>query len=395
MMATPQKIRLGYYAQAPFCPTAHGPRVMAEVAAWSEQFTARCDRFVCFMNSNPSFSAGAVLADGAELVDLGPLPPHWQRTLGIRVPFAVFRRYAHELDAVIIQGPTSMLPHVARAIQPALPVFFLVGFWTHRQPYTFRAYGQVREAGLRLMRTYSEWDHRRVYSHGIITGNNTLMGERFGHLAPFHLITHSLIRSEDVVRRPSHALHDPMRLLSLGRVDPDKHLETLLDTCVLLRDRLNFVLDIVGGGWPTYVDFLRRRVYELGLETCVRLHGMVPFEETTAFYRQADLFIFHTSGTEGFPKVIWEAFAQGVPVIAAEYPGAVGILTDHRDVLLFPRRDAARLVECILEAVQNETLRTELAANGLGLLRENTLETSCGQMVEVIEQAVAERKKSR
>jgi len=392
MMAISKKIKLGYYLQAPFQMTPDGPRVPIEVKVWSEYFTGLCDRFVCFMHSSPSFPASNErLAEGTELVDLGPLISHWRRTLGLDVPSSIFREHAPGLDAIIIQGPTSMLPHVARVIQPALPVFYLVGFWTHRRPNTFKTYGQFKELGLRLMRAYSEWDHRRVFPLGVISGNNTLMGERYEHLAPFQLISHASVGREEIRARTSQTLHNPVRLLSLGRVDPDKHLETLLKACVLLRDKLNFVLDIVGGGWPGYVEHLQCMVYDLGLEEHVTLHGMVRFEETTNFYNKADVFIFHTSGTEGFPRVIWEAFAKGVPVIAAEYPGASGLLTDQHDVLLFPRRDTEALVDRVFEVVQDETLRTKLATNGVNLLRKHTPDISCRQLITMIEQAVADR----
>jgi glycosyltransferase involved in cell wall biosynthesis len=384
-------MKLGYYLQIPYYPTPNGPRVEVEVADWSRHFMDYCDRFVCLLHSSDVYKWNYELAEGAELGDLGPMPRHWQLTLGHKPSIERLKAYSTGLDAVIIQGPTSFVPHAARAVQPALPVFYLVGFWTQTPSHEFKINSPLKELGLRLMKMYSEWEHRRVFSSGIITGNNPLQGERYGHLAPFTFINHNRLHSHEIVGRDPQSLHDPVRLLSLGRVDPDKYLETVFKAMQKLQSRLNFVLDVVGSGADSYMQHLQDMITQLGLSERVQLHGRVPFEQVGEFFQEADLFIFHTGGTEGFPRVIWEAYARGVPVISAHFPGADLLLTDHQDVLLYPRLGSDELVERILEAIENKTLRHQLAANGLELVRQNTVEISCKQMVETIDQALRER----
>ena len=387
-------MKLGYYLQVPFAHTPTGPQVPFDVAAWSHQFMKMCDRFVCFMNSGDANVTKQPLADGAELVDLGPLRPHWQRMFGMGLPTEVLSKYGKELDAVILQGHTSLLPHVARAIRPALPVFLLIGFWTPPQPGQFKTYGRLRELGVRAMMAVSEQHHRKIFPSGIILGNNPLMGKIYGHLAPFQLISKALVPDGRAIGRASQTLHDPVRLLYFGRVDPDKHIETLVEAARILKGKLNFIMEIIGGGYDAYCEHLRRKISSLDLNDCVKMYDSIAFEKRFVAYHDADLFLFNTCGTEGFPRVIWDAFAMGVPVIAAEYPGAGDFFTDKQNILLFPRCDASRLADLIMTAVADEPLRVRLAQKGLELLRDNTLEVSCRKIFNIIESAVAMRREA-
>jgi glycosyltransferase involved in cell wall biosynthesis len=61
-------------------------------------------------------------------------------------------------------------------------------------------------------------------------------------------------------------------------------------------------------------DELKRRVHDEGLGN-VQLVGLLPAEALKKEYRDADIFLF-PSTWEGSPKVILEAAACGLPVIA-------------------------------------------------------------------------------
>jgi len=106
-----------------------------------------------------------------------------------------------------------------------------------------------------------------------------------------------------------------MRALYLGRLDPSKGIENLLDALSLIDDEA-VRLDVYGTGEPGYSRTLVRRASDMGLGDRVRFHGHVEAEEKTRAFLAADLCVA-PSHSENFGMVVVEALAHGIPVIAS------------------------------------------------------------------------------
>lgn len=121
---------------------------------------------------------------------------------------------------------------------------------------------------------------------------------------------------------PDSAMHLPingtLRLLYLGRLDPKKGVENLLEACALLSSRngLQWNLTIAGDGDPRYVRAVEARVLNLGLHQKVRMVGHVEGETKRNAFERSDLTVV-PSYTENFGMVVAEALAHGVPVVAS------------------------------------------------------------------------------
>jgi len=124
------------------------------------------------------------------------------------------------------------------------------------------------------------------------------------------------------VEVPAAAAHAPrdgtLRLLYLGRLDPKKGLEQLLDACELVERRASpgWTLTIAGRGEQSYVDGLERRARELGIGRRLSMLGWVDHHLKAALFASADVLVM-PSHTENFGMVVTEALAHGVPVIAS------------------------------------------------------------------------------
>lgn len=64
--------------------------------------------------------------------------------------------------------------------------------------------------------------------------------------------------------------------------------------------------------------------------------------------------LLHASHREGFPNVVLEAAALGVPAVASAVTGNVDAVVDGVTGLLFPRGDSDALVECLLAMTDPE-----------------------------------------
>jgi glycosyltransferase involved in cell wall biosynthesis len=107
-------------------------------------------------------------------------------------------------------------------------------------------------------------------------------------------------------RRP---LNPRPRVLFVGSLRPFKQPQLLLDAALRFPQA-----DFVIAGDGIMAEELKRRV-EFEKLTNVRLAGLLQPEGLRQLYQQADVFLF-PSTWEGLPKVILEAAACGLPVIA-------------------------------------------------------------------------------
>ncbi len=177
-------------------------------------------------------------------------------------------------------------------------------------------------------------------------------------------------------------------LLSVGRLDPEKGLEYLIEAMQILVEehgcRHQFVLHLVGSG-PEEQP-LRRQVHRLGLERYVHFHGYVTHgQELFERYRTASVFILH-SFTEGIPQVLLEAMACGTPVVATKVGGIPYLITDHHDGLLVEPARPRQISEAVLRIIGDEILRGQLIENAFQTVLHYTLEAERDRVLTILRQ---------
>jgi glycosyltransferase involved in cell wall biosynthesis len=170
----------------------------------------------------------------------------------------------------------------------------------------------------------------------------------------------------DVVRfspgAPDSSAGGPLRLLFVGRLEPYKGIETLLEAAGQLRGRTsrNLALDLVGDG--SLRDHLPEVARRLGLQDMVRFCGLAPPDRMPDVYRQADVFVL-PSIVEGMPNVILEAMASGLPVVATRIPGSDELVEPGRTGFLVPPGDAQALAEAVSRLAEQPDLRRVMSTD--------------------------------
>ena len=143
------------------------------------------------------------------------------------------------------------------------------------------------------------------------------------------------------------------RLLFVGRLMPQKNVHALLEAVAPLKE---FSLSIVGTGLER--EALEERCQRGDLAGRVRLLGPVPNEAVTALMQEASIFVL-PSLYEGLPKVLLEAMACGLPVVASRVKGIREVVDDGRTGLLVrPEPEAIRAA--IVRLGKNARLRLRL-----------------------------------
>lgn len=147
------------------------------------------------------------------------------------------------------------------------------------------------------------------------------------------------------------------RLGFVGRLSAEKRPEVLIEMLKLLP--ADYRLEIVGTG-P-----LAPRLVEQGREEIAsgRLHFAGQQEVTAATYRRWDATLL-ASAYEGYPLVLLESLASGVPVVSTPIAPAVEMLGEHAPSMLARDATPQALSESVraLFAKDREAIAREIAA---------------------------------
>ena len=107
-----------------------------------------------------------------------------------------------------------------------------------------------------------------------------------------------------------------LKLITVGRLSKKKNTESIILSLVKLKEKVPlFHLDIIGDG--VEMDRLKDITSKLSLNDKVTFHGNKNHRQVLDILSKSHLFLFPTNVKEGFPKVMVEAMACGLPTIAS------------------------------------------------------------------------------
>jgi len=199
----------------------------------------------------------------------------------------------------------------------------------------------------------------------IVHGQRTLERLRKIGTPVFEAIPMLSLDESDVYVREDTCQGEEISCLFVGAVIPRKGLEYAIEALSLLRqDGYPVCLYIVGTGDPDYQDYLKERIRTLRLESYCRFLGYVGNKEKLlTLYRSSDLFILPTLG-EGFPRVLYEALSQSLPVVVSRIESIERTLGSDAPVIYAEPRNPWSIANGIRLLLQHHELRRCLIRKG-------------------------------
>jgi len=339
----------------------------------------RVDELILFgrITQNPDRAHYVLPSDRIRFVELPHYPrvtDVWGQVRALRGTLRTYRRELDALDAVWIFGPHPIATALALTTwRRRKPLFLGV-----RQDYPQYIAGRLPSrrwlwavgAAYVLDRLFRLLGRR---APTVAVGDELAEHYSAGG-APVLSTGFSLVLADDVVTSAAaRPWEDEWRILSVGRLDPEKNPLLLVEILRRLRDRdPRWRMTIAGDG--SLADAVEQRARALGVRDAVDLVGYVrQGDELNALYRRHHVFL-HVSLTEGFPQVIFEAQAAAMPVVATAVGGVTAAVQRTQSALLIPPDDAGAAAEALHALAADPALRDRLIGSGLENVRAETME---------------------
>lgn len=319
-------------------------------------------------------------------VSLGRKTPAWHRAFFYGRILRESLSKIEDYNVLLVRSPTPLAPYFSKFTQNVRLVYMIVGDYSegvkNSKSVGFR--GRV----INYFLTYNNWLFDRQIKMTDIVVNSSMLYEKYkSRSKSIHQIRTTTLSNRDFYKRHDTCSNDVIQLLYTGRIDPQKGLFELLDaTDLLIKNGYNVICNIVG--WESGRDepvkkALIARAKEINIIDKVIFHGRKTVgEELNAAYREGDIYII-PSYHEGFPRTIWEAMANGLPVIATKV-GSIPKYLDQTNSVLIEPKDSQAIYTAIVKVIEQQDFRKNLIKRGQLLSKENTLEQQTKKTISIL-----------
>jgi glycosyltransferase involved in cell wall biosynthesis len=382
---TPAGLRIAVYCDFPY--RVDGGEVTAEApfALFLRELAADCGRLVVVGRLDPGPGRFTYVMEGVEFVPLPHYESGAQFGAVMRTLPAGLRRFWRTLagaDVAWIFGPNPpqalafALLAVARRRRLVLGVrqnLPLLVRHRHRGRRSVHFAADVLETAFRLLAR-----HTPV----VVVGPD--LARRYRNALSLHTTYVSLLHDEHILTPENDARAydgDELRLISVGRLDPEKNPLLLADVLDhLLRLDSRWRLDVCGDG--SLREDLARRLRQLGIADRAEIHGHVAIDDGLwGMYRRSHALV-HVSLTEGVPQVLLEAFASRLPVVATAVGGVPEVVAGRG--LLVPPSDPTAAATALQRLVVDAGLRTTLVDEAAAEVRNHTQQLASARLLEFL-----------
>lgn len=152
------------------------------------------------------------------------------------------------------------------------------------------------------------------------------------------------------------------RVIAVGRLDYQKGFDRLIKAWKMVRQSGRFndwKLDIFGQG--EWKDMLNRMIDDYGIAGTAFINA--PTKQIGDEYAKSSMLVM-SSNYEGFPMVMIEAMACGLPVVSFDFKcGPKDIIDDGKNGIIVHDGDIEGLANAMMKLMDNLTLRRTMSEN--------------------------------
>jgi len=233
--------------------------------------------------------------------------------------------------------------------------------------YTYYLYGF-------FLRCFRNHIYRKAAAVVVLTEGNAKLYKRHG-VRRVEVIPNML-----PIKPAQHKGEGKKEMIAVGRLTPQKGFDILVQVMYMIRWQIeDWHLTIYGEGEDR--PMLEQMIEARGLEDMITLHGAT--DNVSKAYQNASFGIM-SSRFEGFPMVLLEAAATGLPMVAFDCPTGPSEIYKDGGGIVVPHMDMQALGEAIVRLTRNERLRLRLSMETADIREKYSEENIYRRWIEVI-----------
>jgi glycosyltransferase involved in cell wall biosynthesis len=303
--------------------------------------------------------------------------------------FSLYGEHFARNDWIVFMGATSyrLAGLVESRMRGRAYSLYFASEWKENAPFTYR-FGATSGPGYFLYVKYgqfAEWLGLGGSRFALTAGSALQAKVAKSGVPTINTSPRMNLRIEDCFEREDTCQGETITCLFTGGLILRKGLSYLIEAIAALRKKgLPIELRLAGEG-EQRVE-LEDLVRELGLEDAIEFLGHVTNGSALwDQYRSADIFVLPTLA-EGFPRVLYEAMSQSLPIVTTNVSGIPYLMRDRENALVIEPEDTLALIAAIEAVATQPELRKRLIAEGMGVVRP-VLETDPGeQLMQLIQE---------
>jgi len=296
----------------------------------------------------------------------------------LRLARGLFKRLKKRYDCAVAYRPGFCTDFAANAVKADKKI----SWWHHG------AFDMSQKAADRTMRAFNKMD----YIASVSESCRRMLLEKFPGLDNKLVTIPNIVDTEAIAKKAR--LYQPemrrgadcIRLVSVGRLSPEKNMAVCPDVCrILLRRGFQVEWYIIGGG--VQEKELCDKIKEYGLSESVFLMGSLP--NPYPYVRAADIYV-HPSLVESQGISILEALSLSKPVVAAASLGPLEFIENKENGIL-TQPTAEDISGGVMSLLTQPSLRAHVAQRAEKTARLYAPEKILARLYDLIEQTCKEK----
>ena len=172
--------------------------------------------------------------------------------------------------------------------------------------------------------------------------------------------------------------------LTVRRLVLKNGLDSLIGAAEALKDSasLRFVIGGTGPDAQVLEELVRRKQL-----SNVSLTGFIPDDDLADYYKASDIFVLPSASGEGFPMVVLEAFASGVPVVGTTAGGQVDVVREGQTGMLVSPNSPRELADAIRCCAGGRQRTSQMGAEARRLVESLSWDTQVERLYAHLEEA--------
>lgn len=393
-------MKAAFYYHIPITVLNDGYYLPGHFGIFIDELANNFDELVLIMHKANAFdnlsNDYCLKAKNIRLVNLGPTTPAWHRALFHYNILAEKVKEAADCSIIIVRAPCALAPFFYKYVSNKQTLWFMV-VGDYKEGAENWATNSIRNLAIKYyLHINSFLFESKLRNYNVMVNSEKLYLKYKNKCKSLFKISTTTLRDEDFYKREDTCSDDKIRLLYTGRIDKAKGLFELIDALsIMQKEGINVQVDIAG--WELKEGKqneheLRERIIRLGINNLVNFHGKLNVgPELNALYRKSDIYVL-PSFYEGFPRTIWEAGANCVPIICSNVGGIPEILKHGQTALLIEPGKPMQIVDGVKKIINNQSYRKNLIQNAYRLAQSNTLKIQTQKLADIIKSNYASQK---